>query len=179
MPGGPPITPFTDPAVTGVPTPASPLNKAGIAGGGLLQGFGSILSGFASARNFGSQQNVAEANAAYDVAAGKTAFMAAASRGATQIREGEQAVGEQAAAVGEAGTGIENAAPSIRQSETNNRMSFLNTIYGGASQKYNYDAAAQQQQYLAKIAGLNKQNALVGGFLNAGTTALTTAGSFL
>jgi hypothetical protein len=142
------------------------------------QAVGSILSGFGQARNFSEQQNVANANAAYDVAAGKTAFMAAASRGATQIREGEQAVGEQAAAVGQAGTGIQNAAPSIRQSETNQRMDYLNTIYGGELAKSEYGAEAQQQQYAAKIAGMNRQNAIFGGFLNAGTSLLTSGNDY-
>lgn len=143
-----------------------------------MQALGSIVSGFGNARNFGSQQQAAQANATYDFAAGKTAYMSAADRGATQIRQGEQAVGAQAAEVGQSGTGIVNAAPSIRQSETNSRMDFLNTIYGGQVAKYGYDVEGQQQEYEAKVAGLNKQNAMYGGFLGAGTNLLTGGANY-
>ena len=36
----------------------------------------------------------------------------------------------------------------------------------------------QQQQYAAKVAGLNKQNAMYGGFMGAGTTALTGVSNY-
>lgn len=139
---------------------------------------GSIMQGMQSSQNAGAQQQAAQANAQYDLEAGKTAAEAAASRGETQQRQGAEQVGEEAAAVGQSGTGIVNAAPSIRQSETNSRMDFLNTIYGGQVQKYGYDVEAQQQEYAAKVAGLNKQNALYGGFFGAGTSALTGAANY-
>jgi hypothetical protein len=151
-------------------------SQAGMGGMGLLKSFGDILEGFQQSRNYGSQQQAAFRNAAFDTAAGKTAFMTAADRGAAGLRTGAEEVGRQAAAIGESGSGIATASSQnvVRQSEKNQRMDFLNTIYGGQVQKYNYDEQSQEQEYMAKVAGLNKQNAMYGGFMNAGTDALTS-----
>ena len=57
-------------------------------------------------------------------------------------------------------------------------MDFLNDIYGGQVARSGYMADAQQQEYAAKIAGMNRQNVMYGGFLSAGTTALTGVSNY-
>jgi hypothetical protein len=125
-------------------------------------------------QQYDAQKNAAQANATADRAAGNTAFMTAADRGASGLRSGAEAVGSQATAMGQSGSGVAGAGAQdvLRQSETNQRMDFLNTIYGGQVQKYGYDVQGQQQDYQAKVAGMNAQNARYGGFMNAGTAAL-------
>jgi hypothetical protein len=136
---------------------------------------GSIMQGMQKSQQAGAEQSAAQANAAYDTAAGKTAFMSAASQAAQGNRSGAEAIGSQAAAIGQSGSGIADASSQnvIRQSETNQRMDFLNKIYGGQVSQSQYNVQAQQQDYAAKVAGLNKQNAMYGGFMTAGTTALS------
>jgi hypothetical protein len=141
---------------------------------------GAVMQGMQSSQNSTAQANAASSNATYDRQLGNLAGDTAAARGGTQLRQGAQNLGTEAAAIGESGSGVASGSSQdvLRQSETNARMDFLNTIYGGKVQKYADTVGAGQQDYMAEIDRRNAQSQMFGGFMNAGTTALTGANDY-
>lgn len=97
-----------------------------------------------------------------------------------QRRHARVVMGSQRAAIAEAGIGTEGSGGDLyEQSASNAEMDALNIRYGAQLQSTGFTNQAGLDDWQAQQNRRNASTAKVGGFINAGTSALTGYGSYL
>lgn len=146
-----------------------------------FQAAGSIFSGYSQSGNLKAQARVGEQNAQTADAFARNAQLEASANEDAQRRKSAGDMSRQTAALAENGIGLDSATAQdvTYQSALNSELDALNIRYAGqlkANQLYG-EAANFRNEAAAARAGAKQ--AVIGGWLGAGASALSGYGSYL
>lgn len=152
---------------------------AGIAIGAVTSAVAATTTAVSQYQQAGEEKTAANYNATLEQQQAKQAENAGAANEAEALRKNSTAVGSQAAGFGESNIGTGRTVEGVeRQSQTYGRMDALNQWYAGEIEGTNAQNQANYQTYLARVAGQNQTNAVIGGGIGVGTSALMAGAKY-
>jgi len=158
----------------GAMTAGGALSAAAMAAGA----FGSIGAGNSAAAQQRSAAQAAEYNAQVDRNRADNAMQVANANEEAQRRHARIVMGQTRAGLAQAGIGAEGSASDVlQQSSGNAELDALNIRYQGQLQAQGLTNQANLDDYTARTARSNASSARTGGWLNAGASLLSSAGT--
>ncbi len=137
-----------------------------------------ISGGNRQAQQYNSAAQAAEYNAQVDRNRADNAMQVANANEEAQRRHARIVIGQTRAGLAQAGIGAEGSASDVlQQSSENAELDALNIRYQGQLQAQGLTNQANLDDYTARTARSNASSARTGGWLNAGASLLSSAGT--
>ena len=140
----------------------------------------SVMGGMQAAGQANAQAKAAGNEAIIAQQQARTAQQVAAAQEGTQFQRNAMVEGSQLASIAQSGTGVTSVSAQnvMRQTAINDQLDALNIRYQGQLQAHDYGVQAQEAQTAQGIYKSNAQNALMSGYIGAGSALLSTGTSY-